>query len=91
MQNYFKIKTLFNFKEKNNNNGFDLSILNNQLIELIRQDPSQLEQILNCKKNIKFLINISKSYFQVILLRYIIVLKELDGQISLFWLLSKVY
>jgi len=29
--------------------AFDLSMLNNQLIELIRQDPSQLEQILKLK------------------------------------------
>lgn len=32
-----------------NGNAFDLSMLNSQLIELIRQDPSQLEQILKLK------------------------------------------
>lgn len=31
------------------NGAFDLSMLNSQLIELIRQDPSQLEQILKLK------------------------------------------
>ena len=33
------------------NGAFDLSMLNSQLIELIRQDPSQLEQILKCNWN----------------------------------------
>lgn len=32
-----------------NGNAFDLSMLNSQLIDLIRQDPSQLEQILKLK------------------------------------------
>lgn len=40
-----------------NGNAFDLSMLNSQLIELIRQDPSQLEQILKCRFCTSYYLN----------------------------------
>ena len=53
-----------------NNNSFDMSALNNQLLELIRQDPSQIEQILKCEYLI-CLIKLIQSLLDYIVFGYV--------------------